>query len=74
MALSTQVLQDELDALELAIASGVTTVTHNGKTATYDNLAGLQARARWLRGRIGGAGARRTRFRQFRFPNDRGRQ
>lgn len=35
--------QTELDALNAAIASGVTTVSHNGKTVTYRSLAEMMA-------------------------------
>ena len=46
--MATSITQEEIDALEKAIASGATRITFNGRTVEYASFESLQARHRWL--------------------------
>jgi len=43
-------IQSRIDALESALASGVTTVSHNGTTTTYRSFVEMQRTLTWLKG------------------------
>lgn len=45
----------EIEALDLAIASGVTRVTYDGKSTDYDSFEKLLQRRAWLVGQQAGA-------------------
>lgn len=74
MSTTTEEWQAYLRDLDAAIASGALTVSHNGKSVTYASEESLKARRRWVLAQLGQSGARRPRFRQFRFVGSRGRQ
>jgi len=61
--------QTQIDAIDAALAAGVTSVSHNGKTVTYRNAAEMLAlRDRMVREL---AGNRQTTVHLARFRRDR---
>ena len=50
----TAQLQSELDALYRALARGVQTVSHDGRSVTYSSADDLLKRIRAIEARIGG--------------------
>lgn len=63
--MSTTITQTEIDALEKAIASGVTSVTHNGQKVDYADFASLTARRDYLKRLIAGVEDTRRKHASF---------
>lgn len=63
--MTTTLTTTELQAIEEAIASGVTKVTYNGRTVEYDSMAGLVARRTFIKDQIDGTNKSRRTVGQF---------
>lgn len=53
MSIPTSFTQSQLTAMETAYASGVTTVSHNGKTVSYRNLQEMERIMATIRSALG---------------------
>lgn len=53
MTISTSFTLAQLNAIEAAYASGLTTVSHNGKTITYRSLAEMERIMATIRSALG---------------------